>query len=194
MSVFNIIQGIVSLIDGAGNQIGSILDGSDYRLQVEAKAADGGAPQKVKLIDDADTVVVGVTPDGRLEVELAPAETPPGQVAFSGEISSTIGSNSTTNFGIPVGKTAVIQEFQAGCRGEGGKGARIRLLYDQAGGGPDQNIEIGRVYKVSDSGVVPMEFTATRASLSGDRIRIERSPSEGSTQEIWGRFFGYHEA
>jgi len=194
----------VILEDGAAipaNQFGVPLiakDGSTARV-VAADASgniksvlQAGSAQIGKVVITDGTNDAEITPDGRFQVEEAPPTPPAGTTEFTGEQVNTRSSAQTTNFNIPVGEVAVIQRFIAGCEGEGGKGSLVRLRYDQAGGGPVQDLEIARIYVLASTTFIPMNFTAPRAAVSGDRFRITREPLEGSTQEIYGRFEGYY--
>ncbi len=162
------------------------------QLLVEAVLAAGGASQTVKITDNSEMYIVGVTTDGRLKVEQALPTAPPATTAVEDFEVGTISSGNYQNYSIPVGETLVIQQFVAGCAGEGGKGARVTLIYDQGGGEPIQNLEIARLYVQASTAVFPVEFTAPRAAQSGDRIRIYRFPLEGSTQEVYGYWRGYY--
>lgn len=135
---------------------------------------------------------VDITPDGRLKVELSPSEAPPSTTAVNDQEVNVISSGNYQNYDIPVGETLVIQRFIAGCAGEGGKAARVSLIYDQGSGQPIQNLEIARLYVNGSTQILALNYTIPRVAQSGDRIRIYRFPFEGSTQEIYGRWEGYY--
>ncbi len=180
------------LVDASGNVVDVLNDGGTFRLQVESKAAAGGAVGKVAIVDSADTLEAGITPDGRLKVEVSPPVAPPSTTAVSDEEIGTISSPNFQNFAIPVGQTLVVQRFLAGSDGEGEKGAYVELRYDQTGGDPIQDQVIARLWVKSASAEADVNFTAPRPAEAGDRIRIRREPLEGSTQRIFGRWEGYH--
>ncbi len=133
-----------------------------------------------------------ITADGRMPVEIAPPLAPPGTTAVSDEEDGEISSSNYQNYDIPVGETLVIQRFLAGCEGEGGKGSKVILYYDQPGGDPIQQLELARLYTQSTSDAVAILFTAPRAAVAGDRIRIQRIPSEGASMDVYGKWEGYY--
>lgn len=191
MSAERSLQSLI-IKDEDGNAVGLVLDGSFYRLRVDAKLAAGGAAQNIKIVDSSGTYTADVTTDGRLKIEQALPSAPPDTTAVEDYEVGTINSGNYKNYSIPVGETLVVQQFVAGCAGEGGKGARVTLIYDQAPGGPVHQLEIGRLYVQASTAIFPIDFTATRAAVSGDRIRIFRYPLEGSTQEVYGYWRGYY--
>ena len=135
--------------------------------------------------NDAD-----ITPDGRFQVEAAPPAAPAGTTPFEGEAVSTFSGGNWTNFNLPTGVEFTIQQFIAGCEGEGGKGALCYIAFDQAGGQPRQNEEIIRAYTAASTFQAPVNFVVD-TTIAGDRIRIRREALEGSTQEVYCKFIGY---
>jgi len=147
---------------------------------------------KVKLTGDDENSSLGVTEDGRLKAELSPPTTPSSKTGVVGEDLGTISSPTYRNYDIPIGETLVLQHFLAGCEGERGKGSKIEIFYDQAVGEPIQDQRLSLVYVNSSSIFVPLNFTTPRPAISGDRIRILRTPLEGSSQEIYAKWEGYY--
>lgn len=195
----------VIIEDGAvipANQFGVPLVASDgTNARIVAVDASGNIKSVLQagtetfgkvIITDAAGNDADITPNGRFQVEVAPPTAPPSTTEFTGEIVNTRSSAQTTDFNIPNGEIATLQRFIAGCEGEGGKGSLVQLRYDQASGGPVQDLEIARIYCLSETIFIPLNFVAPRASPGNDRFRITREPLEGSTQEIYGRFEGYY--